>query len=68
MRGLMQQGRAGRAASPGCIVATSPTKMKGQREREPKPPSICRAVFRTCLQLSSSFRCYRTDFAFGNPA
>jgi len=52
MRGLMQQGRASRATSPGCIVATSPTKMKGQREREPKPPSIYRAVFRTCLQSS----------------
>jgi hypothetical protein len=68
MRGLMQQGRASRAASPGCIVATSPPQNeKGSASVSPGRPHH-RAVFRTCLQLSSSFRCYRTGFAFGNPA
>jgi hypothetical protein len=68
MRGLMQQGRASRAASPCCIVATSPQNEKGSASVSPGRPQFIVPCLGTCLQSSSSFRCYRTDFAFGNPA
>jgi hypothetical protein len=40
MRGLMQQGRASRAASPGCIVATSPQNEKGSASVSPGRPQF----------------------------
>jgi hypothetical protein len=40
MRGLMQQGRASRAASPGCIVVPSPQNEKGSASVSPGRPQF----------------------------
>jgi len=51
MRGLMQQGRASRATSPGCIVATSPQNEKGSASVSPSRPQFVVLCLPSAIQL-----------------